>query len=931
MSMYEFMIVIPTVAEPDTLVPTFERVLRNMDGTRTLLVLSVNPMSQQRAAETLNVLAAMKELLPRDCRVEVRMHEGPVGFACAVNSGIEAGVRINGGCTPVTIVLNDDVAVTPGWQRGLQAALDTETVRLYGEPSVNGIKPARSATDYGTIGLAGPASDNVAGIQAIPMSPEERQIAMRDPDGYAARFRQMNADNCMAADFLSGFCIALTGQCLIDLAERMDESGHVSFKLFDEQFGIGGFEDNDLCVRAEAIGWRAVVAGDTFVHHRAHQTLDKFFAGQQRGLANRLTYYEKWAQNRKPASEMRIGACYRIGWRFANDIHLTRASIVRTATVSDSINVVLTGNPLEVLSAFDFETAKPTLRAEDRVLLQACSGVDESGVRDAFEVWVKACVALGRDKVRSQDVWVEVWTGEWNERDERNSSIAMAEETNADWILSVDHDEVLEDRITRKHFERLMSHPDPLVRSWDFGWLNHWDSTRLCRVDMPWSDGLNYLTGMRGFRFWRANSRRIQAGTENGLHCGNCPDHDALAKRISGIRFRHYGYLRAEDRSIKAAQYRQLDKQFNSALTGNTQGYSHLTREEGMMFAPYVANNAIGLTALVHAGESVEDVARWLDAAFGIVDRIVLVWTDTDIEQPTTAMQRLGELFGVEWVRHKFEFDLAACRNAGLDRLREHKDIAWAWIVDPDEFLADPWQATTFRRMAENSDSYGFMMRFANHRPSDTNEPPTMSESVRFIRLDDDGVMRYSGRVHEGFDDAMRQLNSMGVHPQVRMCPVVIHHPGLAGDDASTEAKLRKYTKMLLLELQDNPGNTGAWVSLGLQYTNEGRSDEALVCYERALSCAGNAFLPFKELALWHLRQAKTLVDCVVERVAPAHGYYKIARDMQQWLHTYAPGQPIVGNARQGKSTSDEWLPNVNVFIGDLKAQWDAPTESATE
>ncbi len=50
--------------------------------------------------------------------------------------------------------------------------------------------------------------------------------------------------------------------------------------------------------------------------------------------------------------------------------------------------------------------------------------------------------------------------------------------------------------------------------------------------------------------------------------------HDPVACRVSGVRFRHYGYLRATDRFRKHRRYTTIDPNPDAALTGG--GYAHL-------------------------------------------------------------------------------------------------------------------------------------------------------------------------------------------------------------------------------------------------------------------------------------------------------------------------------------------------------------------
>lgn len=911
---HDYLVVLPTVGQADTLLPTWHRLLASLDGTRTLVVVVCNPVDPAHAANTLEQLelAWRASGLEGACTAIVHRCDGPVGWPKACNLGLQTAQGSHG-IAPLVVLLNDDTDPAPGWLHGLRAALDSTTVRLWGEPpGDNGRHPDRPAAGYGRIGLVGPVCDNVAGTQRVRLPPAERVAAHRDPVGWAANFQALNPGNVLTADFLSGYCLGLSRECLADLVEwgavEEGEGPEAGMRLMDERYGIGGYDDNDLAVRAELAGWRSVVAGGTWVGHRGHMTLDRWFPESQRGLANRLTYLRKWAEHPETGGR-RLVAAYRLRLTFGNDLHYLRAGVCKLATLVDGIAVLLTGNPLEITQANDWAAVNGTLMAEDADLLRSCSGATADEVAAAFQAWIVATCERAQDR-RSLDVVVDTWGGELNERTERNRAIELAEELGADWVVSVDHDEIPENRISRAYLDRLMAHPDPLVRAWDCGWLNHWDSPRLVRVDPPWADGKRYRTGMRGFRLWRvckASPRRIQAGTPIGLHCGNAPDHDLLAKRVSTLRWRHYGYTRATDRIVKAARYRRLDPQPAGRLTtGTARGsYDHLLNEEGMTMVPYCEEQGIGLAMLCHAGEAVGDLARWLDTLHGVVDHAVLVWTDPWDEDagtgPSADLLDLVELFGAELIHHQLDRNLAAARNAGLDSLRGRPGVGWALVVDPDEHLADPFgDCVALRRMAECSDAFGFLFSVANQRPSGTGEAATISECIRLIRLDPEGVMRYSGRVHEGFDLAIRELQRLGIHPNLRQAPFTMINRGLALDDVAMERKLRFYQDLLVLELGDRPDNGGAWVSLALQYANEGREADAIECLNRAVAVAGDGYLPYKELGLWHLRRARALFAGAVERLATGHSYHQVAAGMYRWLVEHAPAQPLVGLARTG-------------------------------
>jgi GT2 family glycosyltransferase len=928
----DFLVVIPTCGDPAILVPTVKRVLEHAEP-RTCIVLSVNPTDAAKAAEAVAACRALPD--PSGVgggRLVVVTAPGPIGFARAVNAGLR-GIEASGGLATLNVILNDDTRVTAGWLRGLQAAADSSTVRVPAEPAIdeNGTRADRPASAYGRIGLVGPVSDRVAGLQSVNVP----KGSMENLDAFAANHRLRAAGEVLCADFLSGFCVGVRYEALVDLVDwaignagwlkpdagaDLTSTPLLAWSLFDERFAIGGFEDNDLCVRAELSGWRCAIAGEVFIHHLGHQTLDKY-PGQMRGMANRLTYYQKWANDPRVTGK-RLVTAFRVKLETVQDIHYWRTALARLAPLADGVAVLLTNNPLDVQASYDWNEVQG-LPPSDQQLLQDCSNADAAGVERAVLRWVERTWTSARG-ARLLSARVDVWAGAFNERDERNRMIEIAESLGADWILSVDHDEVVEPRIDRAYMERLMTHPDPMIRSWDCGWVNLWDSPRLVRQDAPWGDNGTFRGGMRGFRLWRVSKaapRRILSGNAIGLHCGNAPMHDPVACRVSAIRFRHFGYLNVRDRYRKYERYTSMDPNPDIRLTGG--GYGHLVAEEGMRTAPFVAQDGVGLSMLVHGGEKVEDVARHLDVLHGVVDHAVLVWTDpvdaaTVCDGVNTDLVEFAHLFGSAIVHQPLDEDFAAARNAGLDYLRQWAvpgagrapTLGWVWSVDPDEHLQDWFSDTVaIRRMAECSDAYGFMVRFANLRPAESGEAPTMSETIRLVRIDPGNLMRWHGRIHEGFDRALNAVLAAGVKPMLRTCPFVVVNPGLGGDDYMLERKTRLYQKLLVRELEDDPNNPGAWVALGMQFTNDGLSSKAVECFHRAVACDGEGYLPYRELMLHHLRAARALAGETMRLVHEGHPYHQIARECLQWLRVNAPEQPLIGLARRGEVPPEADVP----------------------
>jgi len=906
-------VMIPTVGDPELLIGCVQRLLEATTLQSWQLLIVINPV-----AATVPLVGIVKGQIGAlvdsanafgDSAVDLRWVELPAaaGWTGAVNAGVRA--LCVDGMPEVVAIINDDVLVTTGWLARMGNALDPEFIIQQGEVGPAGdAAPPRAAESYGKIGMVGPCSNEVCGLQKVT-APDMKFTngAAFTNDGprmlerFAADFTRKGNPYPMSASFLSGLCVVYRRACIADML-FIDESGDAC--LLNPAFAIGGYDDNDIAVRAQHAGWRLVIAGQTYVHHLGHQTLDAHFPEAQRGLGNAAEYLRQWESTTD--RDHRVVAIYRMKWDVPWDVSMLSMSLRRVAQLVDGIAILATNNPADVVSNAEWESDRGRMSATDAKLVAACAdSADSESIVSALNAYL-AEIAPGVDTVASLHR-----AETWNERDERNAAIQLGMTLQPDWMLSVDHDEIPEDRITRGHLRRLTRHPDPAVTHYDTGWINHWDSPRLARVDAPWAHG--WTSSMRGFRLWRvmhSEHQQIIAGNEIGLHCGNVPDTGQNAKRVAAWRWRHYGYMRPQDRRRKYQRYMQIDRNPDAMLTQGTSqsrgGYAHLVDEEGMSMQAYRPDNGIGLTMLWHAGEQSHDLMRWLDLSYGVADQIVLVWTGPEDSAPSDDMQYIAARFGARWISHPLDDDLAAARNAGVDELRR-LGCGWCWVMDPDEHMAPAFATlVSIRRLAECANGWAWMFRFRNYRPGGTFN---WSENTRMFRLDG-GILRFNGRVHETLEHGLARLGASGVHPNVRYAPFIIEHLGLSRGDAATQQKLVRYTRLLSLQIRDAPlTSPGAWVSLGLQFGNDGLFDEQWRCYEIALRTAGNGYLPFREAALHHLRKGRQLLAAAAERLSPAHELRDATIQLVETLSQHAPDQPVLGAARRGATVP----PDVNL------------------
>ena len=209
--------------------------------------------SSDGTPEYLNSLAEVKVILNSDNR----------GFPAAVNQGIAAASGRN------ILLLNNDTLVTTGWLYRLLS-------QLHSAPE---------------IGIVGPVSNNISGPQQVPVSYSD----LASLDGFAWDWGKQHDQQSLDESRLVGFCMLIKRKLI-------DKIG-----TLDEQFGIGCFEDDDFCRRANTAGFRTVIAADSFVHHFGSRS----FIGSGADFAgimqeNEQKYRQKWQASTDSPDQLHI-------------------------------------------------------------------------------------------------------------------------------------------------------------------------------------------------------------------------------------------------------------------------------------------------------------------------------------------------------------------------------------------------------------------------------------------------------------------------------------------------------------------------------------------------------------------------------------------------------------------------------------------------
>jgi glycosyltransferase involved in cell wall biosynthesis len=439
------------------------------------------------------------EKAPAHIEIIFKQLVGNPGWCSAVNAGF--GILYHHGCE-FMVMLNNDTIPHGDWLDRLALTFDD-----YHE---------KTGDFFGRVGLVGPVSNNVGGVQKLEIGNAEPRLV----DKLYERCANEMADIRDDAGFLSGFCMMVRRECYEAIIEEQRSHGVSTFT--DERFNLGGFEDNDIVLMAQRRGFKAVINASVFIYHYGSVTVQKYCPELYMGLPKRVDFCDKWAPIRE--SERKLLALIRT----KNGASKTLKEVLdHTATFTDGILVLSDGSTDDTVKICEDHPAVLEVRHYDR---------------------------------------------EFNERRDRNELLEMAIDHGAHWGLSVDDDELF--MADRQRFDQLMTTRNPHLLCYGFKWYTFWNEERtLYRTD----DTFGPLGGFRMTRL--LPGRGIFKGNENGLHCGNIPGWPEFNCSVTDIRVKHLGFDVAEKREAKYEFYEKIDTDKKIDLIGH-EDYAHVKSED---------------------------------------------------------------------------------------------------------------------------------------------------------------------------------------------------------------------------------------------------------------------------------------------------------------------------------------------------------------
>ena len=652
--------------------------------------------------------------------------------------------------------LNNDVIVTPGWLDKLSWAIDH----------------GAQITGVGRVGLAGPVSNSVGGRQVHP----DAKYDIAGLVAFAQVHEKENHRQVFLAGFLSGFCLMITRQVLQDVG------------LLDERYNPGGFEDNDYLLTAEALGWRGVIAADTFIHHYGSRTISlPEFAHTNGGLANRAKFYDHW----KTDKPQKLVAIYRVH----NEAQRIEKSLQRTAEFADAIVV----------------------------LCDRCT--DDTA-------------AIARQSPKVVEVFEK--SGAFNELKDRAQLLELAKKHNPDWIISIDADEIFEEKFTRANAQRLMHPVNPHIKAYGFRWCTFWNSDTSWRSDGVFGD-------IHGLRMFKNEPHQALTSTDpRGFHMSMTPAYPPENFRWLNVRVKHYGYQDSAERIRKHRFYTSTDES-KIAFGIGAPDYQHLISDE-VTLKPWRPSNDLAFVMIIE--DDAQALAEHLDLVGSTCDEIVIVHTGKD-----PGIRDIADRYHAHYAQHSFRNDFSKIRQYAKDLVTSD----WILTLDPDERIEDRF--IEYLPSLLETEAHGYLCTIKNYHADGST---TTTDSIRLFRNIPEFV--YRSCVHENFDLAVQEH-----HLKILQCPFRIEHFGYTQDPKKQALKMKFYKKLVKKQLRRDPKDKMALFNLALHHVEDNEPMRAMALFRDAAQLDPAYFHPRIQLGALHLSAAQKWLTEASAILPPHH------------------------------------------------------------
>jgi len=575
---------------------------------------------------------------------------------------------------------------------------------------------------------------------------------------------------------------------------------------FDERF-VNGNEDVDLCARVNQMGYSCFVDRSTFVFHHGSKSLQD---SMDSGTYNRLQVVEKCCgefKERSISGNTRV-KCSR---------EQLEAWMKRHASLFDIINIV----------------------------------DDDSGWD--MEGWLQENYP-GKFTYTLMSDEVEV--------DQRAKLYEISFKQGVEWMVVLDHDEFLEEKVTREYLQRLANTPIPGVYAFVGRFIHLWNSPNTYHVNYPPASAVFMVKVLPNMKYFRGTP-----GTS--LHCSRVPNIPAVSSAPVNVHILHYGYIDPDLREKKRRYYEALDPNPVVELVGGTD-YSHLTNQNNILISEWQGSDKYTVSLnIMTEHEPSHKVQIFLESHATVADEIVVRVAPGS--EAVDMLKRWGaKIFEREWTE-----DYSDMRNW----LARKSTSAYIWVMDVDEMYSSPPEITF---MVESHPTAAMF----NVNNVQKNRPDVFTEVMRLYQNRPD--IYFSGLIHETIEDSIGKIRNR----QIIRAKGVINHFGFLTE--RLQDKLKYYIKLNKRAMHRDPRDPKPYFNLALHYSEMGDTKAAVEHLEKAVNLYSKFTLAKIELAKMYLRFSRALFESSAQDVPEGHPLYRPVNEVKNILRKLVPDETLM-------------------------------------
>lgn len=416
----------------------------------------------------------------------------------------------------------------------------------------------------------------------------------------------------------------------------------------------------------------------------------------------------------------------------------------------------------------------------------------------------------------------------YDEKRDYNLILDIAERDGMDWILMLEDSEILEDRVDKHLFNKLMNPISCEVMGYTLQLYYMWDQENMWRSDGIWGN-------TRDVRLFKViKGLRISKEGVLASNTGYGPDFPPSFTKDSSIKLKCLGYTYPALRQRRVELFEKADRAEHQGL------FDHFVDTTGLALHPFKENNTLSIYSPVNRENDL--LQEWLNHTWYFADELVL--GDDGLSSET--LERLHS-YGVVTPKIVMKESFAVGRNQCLESCTKNYILQ----LDIDERVATyGWFCIS--RLMDHSTARFWLFPITNLQKDGVK---VITDTIRLFP-NNEGVF-YTGILHETIDDYIRKFNV-----PTGISPINLVHMGyVLQSNSEAFVKMQKYLELNLKQLTTDSYDGRAYYNTALHLIEDELIDDAMGLLKICVALPPQFALPYIELAQLHIKYAAALFN----------------------------------------------------------------------